>query len=488
MQPDPGLDSRGIECARGKVIGGSSSINVMVYVRGHRADFDRWRESGLAGWSYRDVLPYFKRSESWEGGEDDYRGGSGPLKVRLSRYRDPILGAFIAAGRRAGHPVTHDYNAAEQEGFGYIQQTIDRGRRCSAAVAYLHPVRSRRNLRIVVNALTARIIFEGDRAVGVRYRKDGREHVARARQEVIVCSGVIDSPKLLMLSGIGDPAHLAAHGIDVQCPSPGVGENFQDHLSAIVVNRRRDRGTMTEMLRYDRIATAVTTAWLGGESFASDVPTGVTAFLKSVPDRTVPDLQLIFLASPFPARPWLPPFTAPVPDTFGCRVVLLRPESRGRVELASADPAAPPRIIPQFLSAEADRDALRRGVRLVREIMAQRDLAPHSVSELAPGADCTSDDALDAFIRKSSVTVHHPAGTCRMGAASDAKRVVDAELRVCGVEGLRVVDASVMPDLVGGNINGVVIMIAEKASDMILGRAPLPALEPAAADVAAACP
>ena len=470
FQPDAGIDARGIECARGKVIGGSSSVNVMAYVRGHRGDFDRWAASGLDGWSYDEVLPYFRRSETWEGGADAYRGGDGPLKVRRTRYDDKLLSSFIAAGGQAGYPITRDYNGAEQEGFDFIQQTIHRGRRCSAAVAYLHPIRKRPSLHIVVKAQVTRVVLEQGRARGVEYRIDSALHRAHAQREVILCGGVIDTPKLLMLSGIGDPEELQRHGIAVAVPSPGVGANLQDHLSVMVNYRRRDKGPFEAAMRYDRLALAMLKSWLGGESFASDVPTGVTAFVKSAADQALPDVQFLFLSAPLPAHPWFRPFSTPVADGFGCRVVLLRPGSRGRVSLASRDPAVAPLLIPNFLTTDKDRATLRRGVRMLREVMAQSAMAPHIQTELGPGPAAVDDDAIDAYIRKTSVTVHHPAGTCRMGGSRDASRVVDGELKVCGVEGLRVVDASVMPDLVGGNINAVVMMIAEKAADLVLGR------------------
>ena len=472
MQPDPGIDGRGIECARGKVVGGSSSINVMAYVRGNRADYDRWAANGASGWSFADVLPYFRRSERWEGGADIYRGGDGPLHTQETRYSDPILDSFIRAGREAGYPVTPDYNGAHQEGFGRIQSTIHRGRRWSSADAYLRPALRRRSLRVEVEAQVEQILFANKRAIGLRYRQRGCERVVGARREVILCCGVIDSPKLLMLSGIGDPAQLRAHGIETLVASPGVGANFQDHLSFIAVYRRGDPGTFQPAMRYDRLAAAMVRAYLGRGGFAGDVPIGATAFLKSSPREALPDIQFLFLAAPFPARPYLPPFTGPVPNSFGCRVALLRPESRGSVRLASADPAAAPLIDPNFLATENDRARLREGVRMTRHVMAQDAMKPHVVSEILPSAERQDDADIDAFIRSNAVTVHHPAGTCKMSGADDTARVVDPELRVCGVEGLRVVDASVMPDMVGGNINGVVMMIAERTADLIRGKVP----------------
>ncbi|BBD99641.1 choline dehydrogenase [Sphingobium amiense] len=470
MEPDPGLDGRGIECARGKVVGGSSSINVMVYVRGHAGDYDRWAANGATGWSYADVLPYFKKSERWEHGGDAYRGGSGPLHTQETRYRDPILDSFIRAGAEAGYPTTADYNGAHQEGFGPVQSTIHSGRRWSSADAYLRPALKRRSLRVETQAVAHQLIIEQGRATGVRYSRRGTEHIARARREVILCGGVIDSPKLLMLSGIGDPEQLRALGIPVQVAAPGVGTNFQDHLSVITVHGRTDPAPFEQAMRYDRLAISMLNSLLSRESFAGDVPIGATAFLKSESGETLPDIQFLFLAAPFPAKPWLKPFIRPVPNTFGCRVALLRPESRGTVRLASADPAAAPLIEPCFLQAEGDRERLRKGVRMARSVMSQDAMRPHTGSEILPGDARQTDDEIDAFIRSNAVTVHHPAGTCKMGGAGDASRVVDPQLRVCGVEGLRVVDASIMPDLVGGNINAVVMMIAEKAADMVLGK------------------
>nr|NLR88445.1 dehydrogenase [Rhizobium sp. P28RR-XV] len=480
MEPDPGIDGRGIECARGRVIGGSSSINIMAYVRGHREDYDRWARSGLDGWSYADVLPYFRRSETWEGGVDAFRGGAGPLHVQRTRYRDGILGDFIEAGRQAGYPVTADYNGAHQEGFDYIQETIHGGRRNSAATAYLRPAMRRPNLRIIVGARADRIEMTEGRATGVHFTEAGRRQLAHARREILLTSGVINSPKLLMLSGIGDPKQLTANGIGVELANPHVGGNLRDHLSVMASYRRKSPSWFQQQMRYDRLAVAMLKSLLRMDGFASDVPIGVTAFLKTRQGLAAPDVQFLFLAAPFPARPYLPPFTRPFADGFGCRVALLRPESTGSVILASADPDVKPKIIPNFLSSERDRETLREGLRILRSTMRQPAMANHILQENAPGTAVEDDEALDAFIRATSVTVHHPACTCRMGSATDSRRVVDEALRVVGTEGLRVVDASVMPDLVGGNINAVVMMIAEKASDMILGKAPLPRADVAA--------
>jgi choline dehydrogenase/4-pyridoxate dehydrogenase len=471
-EPEATMDGRRVECARGKVIGGSSSINAMAYVRGHRGDYERWADTGLTTWSYAHVLPYFRRQECWEGGGSSYRGDDGPLTTRVSRYEDPLAEAYRAAGESAGHPTTEDYNGARQEGFGRTQQTIRDGRRCSAAVAYLRPALARPNLTVEVRALATCIVLEGHRATGVEYLKAGARMSVRAEREVILAGGVINSPQLLMLSGIGDAEALSKHGITAKVPLPGVGNNLQDHLSVTVAYARKEPGPLHVKMRADRIALELGRAYLRGEGIAADWPGGVTAFLKSAPGLDLPDIQLLFNAAPMNAHAYFPPFVRPYDDSFGCRAVLLRPQSRGRIELASVDPRVPVRICQNFLAAEKDWATLRAGVRLVREIGQQSALAPFAAGEIAPGPDCRSDREIDTHIRATAITVHHPLGTCKMGRASDPTTVVDPELKVLGVDALRVVDASVMPDLVGGNINAPVIMIAEKAADLIRGRAP----------------
>ena len=472
-EPEATMDGRRIECARGKVIGGSSSINAMAYVRGHRADYERWAEAGLTTWSYAHVLPYFRRQESWEGGASTYRGGDGPLTTRVSRYEDPLAEAYLAAGEAAGHPTTEDYNGARQEGFGRTQQTIRDGRRCSAAVAYLRPALGRPNLTVEVRALATRIVFDGDRAAGVEYRKGGERIATRAEREVILAGGVINSPQLLMLSGIGDPAALGQLGIADKVPLPGVGGNLQDHVSVTVAYDRKEPGPLHTKMRADRIAVELGRAYLRGDGIATDWPGGVTAFLKSAPGLDLPDIQLLFNAAPITAHAYFRPFVPSYADGFGCRAVLLHPESRGRIELASPDPQVPARIHQNFLATEKDWATLRAGVRLVREIGNQPALASFTSGEIAPGTDCRSDAEIEAHIRATAITVHHPLGTCRMGRPNDPMAVVDPELRVLGIDALRIVDASVMPDLVGGNINAPVIMIAEKAADLIRARTPL---------------
>jgi choline dehydrogenase/4-pyridoxate dehydrogenase len=472
-EPEATMDWRRVECARGKVVGGSSSINAMAYVRGHRGDYERWAAAGLNIWSYAHVLPYFRRQESWEGGASAYRGGDGPLTTRMTRYRDPLVDAYLTAGEMAGHPVTGDYNGAQQEGFGRTQQTIRDGRRCSAAVAYLRPALGRPNLRVEVKALATRILFESHRAVGVEYLKGGERHTARAEREVILAGGVINSPQLLMLSGIGDPETLRAQEIPVTAPLTGVGRNLQDHVSVTIAYGRKEPGPLHVKMRADRIAVELGKAYLRGEGIAADWPGGVMAFLKSTSDLALPDIQLLFGAAPMTAHPYYPPFVRPYADNFGCRAVLLRPESRGRIKLASSDPAVPVRIHQNFLATEKDWTTLRAGVQVVREIGRQAPLVSFTAGEISPGPDRRSEAEIDAHIRATAITVHHPLGTCKMATANDPEAVVDPELKVLGVDGLRVVDASVMPDLIGGNINAAVIMIAEKAADLVRGLTPL---------------
>jgi 4-pyridoxate dehydrogenase len=474
-EPEATTGGRGLECARGRVIGGTSSINAMAYTRGHPGDYDRWSASGLTGWSYAHVLPYFRRQESWQGGSSYYRGGDGPLTTQMTRFSDPLVDAFAAAGRAAGYKATPDYNGAQQEGFGAWQMTVRDGRRCSAADAYLRPALARDNLTAETEALATKIIFDGRRAAGVEYVQRGQTITAHADREVILSGGVINSPQLLMLSGIGDPAELAAHGIAVKVALPGVGKNLQDHISAAIAYQRKEPGPFHRAMRFDRIVAALLRAYLNGEGPATELPTGRLAFLKSRPDAALPDIELIFNAAPMTATPYFPPFRRPYMDAYACRAVVLRPESRGRVELLSADPQKPVRIRQNFLATDNDWKTLRAGLRIARDVCRQAPMAPFMAREISPGDGAISDADLDAHIRSSSITVHHPLGTCKMGTASDPLAVVDPELRVFGTEGLRVVDGAAMPDLVGAHINGPIIMIAEKAADLIRGCQPLEA-------------
>lgn len=468
-EPERHLGGRRIEAARGKVIGGSHTINAMGYIRGHAADYDRWASRGLPGWSYAELLPYFRRAETWEDGENAYRGGSGPLYVRRTKDIDPLYQAYIDAGIRAGHPYTEDYNGAQQHGFGWAQWTIRDGRRDSTARAYLHPALSRGNLTVVTRALALSLKLDGTRAVGVRYRRGEREHTAYAACEVILCGGTINTPQILMLSGLGDPDHLRDVGINPVLALAGVGRNLQDHASTALVHERREPGPFVAGTRLDRLMVNLARAYIAGTGPATDVPSGFMAFVKSYHGANIPDIQFLFRSGPGTAGPWLPGLRAAWRDAFTCRPILLRPASRGRITLRSADPAAPVRIEQNFLSDESDLPVLRRGLRVLRDVAAQSPLDPFRGRELGPGPDVQSDSDLDAYIRKSLATAHHPCGTCRMGTDGDA--VVDAELRVHGVDGLRIADASVMPDLVGGNINATVIAIAERAADLVTGEA-----------------
>ncbi len=474
-EPEASVGGRAVECARGKVVGGSSSINAMAYVRGNPADYDRWAASGLSEWSFAHALPYFKRQESWEGGADKLRGGDGPITLRANRYADPLFAAYVEAAVASGHPVTADYNAEQQHGFGLMQCAVRDGRRCSAATAYLRPALRRPNLTVLVKAQATRVLFEGTRAIGVEYMHAGRLHQTHCKRELLLAGGVINSPQLLMLSGVGDPQELARHGIAIHTDLPGVGRNLQDHVMAPVAYRRKTPGPFQRNMRLDRVAKHLFNAYFRGKGFATDLPAPLTAFLKTADDLAIPDVQLLFHGGPLNAAPYLPPFSKAFADGFSVLVAVLRPQSRGRVQLASSDPLQAPLIRQNFLAAENDWKTLRAGLRMVREIARQPALAPYIEQELVPGLAKQDDAQLDAHIRALAITVHHPLGTCRMGPAGDALAVVDAQLRVKGIEGLRVVDASVMPDLVGGNINAAVTMIAERAADLIRGRTPLAA-------------
>lgn len=469
--PEENVGGRAVECARGKVIGGSSSINAMAYVRGNRGDYDRWAASGLSEWSYDKALPYFQKQETWEKGADSYRGGNGPLNTQFCKYEDSLLDGFAEAGLAAGYGWTDDYNGEAQEGFGRLQMTIKDGRRCSGATAYLRPAMKRGNIRVKVHALAHRIIFDGDRAVGVEYVQNGKKITANADREVILAGGVINSPQLLMLSGVGDPGELAQHDIPVKVPLPGVGKNLQDHVSVILMYQRKEPGPFHHMMRVDRIGRELVRAHLFGTGFASDIPGGITAFLKSRDELALPDIQLLFTAAPLGAWPYLSPFKKPFNDGFACRIVMVRPESRGSVSLASGDPSVLARIHQNFMATDGDWETLRAGVRMARRIAQQPAMARFIEREIAPGTDKTSDAEIDDHIRATSITVHHPLGTCKMGVDSDPMAVVDQALCVHGTEGLRVVDASVMPDLVCGNINAPIVMIAEKAADLIRSNA-----------------
>lgn len=472
-EPVPWLKSRSLAMFRGKVIGGSSTINAMTYSRAHRSDYDRWASSGLPEWSYADVLPYFRKSERWEGGGDEYRGGLGALKTSYSRSCDPLGEAMIAAGVEAGFPEAPDYNGKNQEGFSVAQLTVDAGRRCSAADAFLAPAIQRSNLDIVVEAHTTRIDVCNNRAVAVEYVKRGRLHRVECTGEIIVCAGAINSPQILMLSGIGDPADLAAHGIAVTVPSLFVGKNLQEHVTVDVAYERRSPGILHKEMRFDRMIAGVLRAYAFGSGPFSGVPNHILGHVKVAPDAKVPDFQLAFRMGPSYAQPHFPGVRTAYTDGFGCRPVLMRPKSRGYVALRSADPVVAPMIQLNLFQSDDDRRQMRSAIRLVREVMSRPALRDFIRKEVSFSNPAVSDLELDRHIDHNAMSYVHPIGTCKMGSDRDETAVVDSQLRVRGVDGLRVVDTSVMPDHVGGNLNAPAIMLAEKAADMIAGRKPL---------------
>ena len=467
--PEPNLNNRRIEAMRGKVLGGSSSINVMAYTRGNRGDYDRWAQKGARGWSYADVLPYFQRGETWQGGADTWRGGSGQLGTEFAKTRDPLYEAWIAAGEASGYPFNADYNGAQQEGFGRSQYTIRNGRRSSSANAFLKPARDRSNLTVAVNAHTTRVMLKGTRATGIEYIKDGTKVQAEAAREVILAAGAFNTPQLLMLSGIGPADHLRSLGIAIAADLP-VGRNLQDHLGAYMTYTRPNPGTFHREMRFDRMAMSMVQAYLFGTGPGTVVPGGLHAFIKTRPELAVPDIEFMFRGTSASPHLWFPLVRPPYLDGFGIRPTLLHPDSRGEILLHSADPLAPPRIVYRFFTAPNDLPTLREGFKRAREVALQKPMDEFRGEEVGPGLKVQSDADIDAWLRKVVATAHHPAGTCPMGTDG----VLDPDLKVRGIEKLRVCDASAMPDLVSAHINACVLMMAEKASDMIRGKAALP--------------
>lgn len=466
---EPHLGGRRIPCPRGRVLGGSSSINAMAFVRGQAADYDSWAASGLPEWDYAACLPYFKRLENFSDGADAYRGGDGPVHVTRPRYSSPLNQRFLDACAEVGHKVGIDTNGASQEGFGPMEQTIHRGRRVSAAAAYLRPARRRANLVVRKSAMVDRIVFEGKRAVGAEYRRGGQVQRITARAEVILCAGAINSPQILMLSGIGDGSHLAELDIPLVVDRPDVGRNLQDHVDVSFKQSCPLPVTMTPMLSLRRKVPAFFAWTLLKKGPCSTNHFEVAGYIRSSKAANRPDIQLCFI-------PLLVHYDGgAVGGGHGYQVTVmaLQPRSRGWVRLRSADPRAAPGIAFNYLKEEADIVPLRNGIYRLREIMAQPALDALRGRELAPGADVVCEAELDAFIRATGKSTHHPCGTCRMG--SDEESVVDAAGRVRGVDRLRVIDASIMPTITSGNINAPVFMLAEKLSDAIRGRAPLAA-------------
>jgi choline dehydrogenase len=462
-EPEPGLDGRTVFQPRGKVLGGSSSINGLLYVRGQHEDYDRWRQRGNHGWGYDDVLPYFKKAEDQARGADEFHGVGGPLPVSELSHADPLSAAFIEAAAETGIPKNADFNGATQEGAGYFQTTTRHGRRASTAVAYLRPAKSRTNLQIETAALAQRILFEGRRGVAVEYRKEGALRTARARKEILVCSGAYNSPQLLQLSGVGPAELLRGHGIDVVLDAAGVGNDLQDHLQVRVVMRCTQRITLNDVVNSPARKVMAGLRYAAFRTGPLSIAAGTSgAFFKTNPRLSTPDVQIHFL--PFSTDKMgekLHSFSG-----FTASVCQLRPESRGSLRIRSADPAAPPEIRINYLATEVDRTTNVEGLKILRKILRAPALKPYVVDEVDPGAKVSSDEELLNYCRQRGSTIYHPTSTCRMG--SDPLAVVDQRLRVRGLEGLRVVDGSIMPDLVSGNTNAVIIMIAEKAADMIL--------------------
>ena len=468
-EPEPHLNNRKLVCPRGKVIGGSSSINGMVYVRGHARDYEHWQDQGAKGWGYGDVLPYFKRMENWHsgghGGDETWRGNDGPLHITRGPRRNPLFSAFVKAGAQAGYPLTSDYNGYQQEGFGPMEQTVWKGRRWSAANAYLRPALKRHNCNLT-RALARRVVIENGRAVGVEVERGGKIEVIKANREVILAASSINSPKLLMLSGIGPAAHLAEHGIDLVADRAGVGQNLQDHLELYI--QYASKLPITLYRYWNLFSKArIGAQWLfsktgmgGSNQFES------AAFIRSRAGVDYPDIQYHFL--PIAVR--YDGKAASEGHGFQAHVGPMRSTSRGAVTLASADPNDAPKIRFNYMSNDQDWQDFRACIRLTREIFAQDAFAKYVKHEIQPGINLQSDAELDSFIREHAESAFHPCGTARMGAADDPMAVVDPECRVIGVEALRLADSSIFPRITNGNLNGPSIMTGEKAADHILGR------------------
>jgi choline dehydrogenase len=462
-EPEPGLNGRQVFQPRGKVLGGSSSINGLLYVRGQHEDYDRWRQRGNAGWGYDDVLPYFKKAENQQRGADKYHGAGGPLPVSDWRHTDPLSEAFVVAAAETGIPTNPDFNGASQEGAGFFQTTTRRGRRASTAFSYLRPAKNRSNLRIETSALAQRIVFEGRRARAVEFRQAGNLRTARARKEILVSGGAYNSPQLLQLSGIGPAELLKQHGIEVVLDASGVGSDLQDHMQVRLITRCAQRVTLNDVVNHPLRRVMAGLQYAALRKGPLTIAAGTSgAFFKTSPRLATPDIQIHFL--PFSTDRMgekLHSFSG-----FSASVCQLRPESRGSLRVRSADPSVPPEIRINYLATETDRAAFIDGIRILRKILAAPALRPYTLEEVDPGSKVVGDEDLLAYCRRTGSTVYHPTSTCRMG--NDPLAVVDQRLRVRGIEGLRVVDASIMPDLMSGNTNAPTIMIAEKASDMIL--------------------
>lgn len=466
-QPDPGLNGRSIAWPRGKVLGGSSSINGLLYVRGQAQDFDHWRQLGNQGWGWDDVLPLFKRAENWEGAKSEDRGTGGPLNVSKSRVARDIVDAWVDAAEQAGYPHNDDYNSGSQEGVGHFQMTMRKGRRCSSATAYLKPIRNRKNLSIFTDAQTDKVVFEGKRAVAVECRIRGVKTRIAAKAEIILAAGAIGSPQLLMLSGVGAGGELASHGIDVKNDLPGVGKNLQDHLQARPVFKCTSSTINTEIKSvFQRLAIAAEYALTGSGPMAMAASLG-TAFLKTNQGLETPDIQ--FHIQPFSADK--PSDGSHTFSAFTASVLQLRPESTGHLELRSGEPDDHPAIHPNYLATTTDCDTIVAGIKVARAICGTEPVKSLITDEYSPGPSVgtNDDEAILEWARNTSTTIYHPTGTCKMG--RDRMAVVNDRLQVHGIDGLRVADASIMPVITSGNTNAPAIMIGEKASDMVLKEA-----------------
>ena len=472
-EPEPHMENRKLYHPRGKVLGGSSAINLMAYVRGNRGDYDRWAQKGLTDWSYERVLPYFRKAENFIEGADKYHGDNGPLKTQPTPNEDPLMEAYFEAGKAAGLQVTDDFNGADQEGLARMQFNIGNGRRQSAAVSFLHPILKRTNLSLATEATVDRIEFEGTKAKGITYSQDGRVVTVNAAKEVILASGAFNSPQLLMRSGVGPAEHIREAGISVVADRQNVGANLQDHPSVMIEFKRKRPSDFHRELRLDRLSLNMLRAFIKRDGPAT-MPLGFgTGFVKSSPEISLPDIQLFFRLFSLQAHEWFPLLKPAGMDGMGLLACHLRPESRGTVRLDTQNPSGPPRILNNFLSTDYDRRSMRFSFKLMRTIAGSSSFDRDIERETLPGLDVKGDDEIDAFIRQNAMTVYHPVGTCRMGIDEDS--VVDDGLNVRGCQNIRVVDASIMPDIVGGNLNAPVMMIADKASDIILGRDQLPA-------------
>ena len=465
-EPEPHLNGRRMHAPRGKGLGGSSSINGLVYVRGNPLDFELWKDQGAQGWGYANVLPYFKRAERRDEGGDSYRGGDGPLDTRYGPMRNPLYQAWIDAAAQAGYPITSDINGEQQEGFGRMDMTVRDGARCSAAKAYLRPAMKRPNLTVVTHAMAEQIVMEGRKAVGIRYQRAGQAHVAYASREVILSGGPINSPQLLMLSGIGPAAELRRHGIEIVADRPGVGANLQDHLEFYFqVACKRPVSLYPYMNWFAK-------GLIGAQWLLTRKGLGATnhfescGFIRSRAGIKYPDIQYHF----FPLAVRYDGKSMVEGHGFQAHVSPMRSKSRGSITLRSEDAKDKPVIRFNYMSHPDDWAEMRAGVRLTREIFAQSAFDPFRGEEIAPGTDVVSDEEIDAFIRDKIESGYHPCGTCKIGDAADPMAVVDNELRVIGVDGLRVVDSSVMPSITTGNLNAPTIMIGEKGADHILGK------------------